>query len=430
MSVSSEIQELNANLVAAKDAVEAKGGTVGDTGLSGLANEIESIPTSVKGDDIRFIDYDGTIVTQMSLEDAHNLTSLPEMPTHEGLSGIGWTHSLATVKSATRPLDVGAMYESAANPAQSIFYMLPRNNETVTLNFNQSAENGVTIDWGDGSATETVAGEGDVTVSHTYTAVTNIKKTPLALTLTPASGVTYKLGWGTTQKTLFNNGSSPYYTVVRAVVGASIQNFTFQYCYSLSSVVISNTITEIGNDAFRICYALSSVIIPNSVTTIGTGAFNFCSTLFSVVIPNSVTTIKDSAFTSCYSLSSIVIPDSLATIPASAFSACFSLSSVVIPSSVTSILNSAFTGCYALSSAKFADRATMPTGSGWAFPASTSGHCLYILDCSEFTQVPTVTVYFLNNMPPYTRILVPASLETRWKAASGWSTYANRIVGV
>ena len=45
MSIASEIQALNTNLTSAKNAVTAKGGTVGDTGLAGLADEIASIPS-------------------------------------------------------------------------------------------------------------------------------------------------------------------------------------------------------------------------------------------------------------------------------------------------------------------------------------------------------------------------------------------------
>ncbi len=43
MSIASEITALNTNLQAAKNAVVAKGGTVGDTGLAGLASEIGTI---------------------------------------------------------------------------------------------------------------------------------------------------------------------------------------------------------------------------------------------------------------------------------------------------------------------------------------------------------------------------------------------------
>lgn len=45
MNIADEIQNLNANLAAAKAAIVAKGGTVGDTGLAGLASEINSIPS-------------------------------------------------------------------------------------------------------------------------------------------------------------------------------------------------------------------------------------------------------------------------------------------------------------------------------------------------------------------------------------------------
>ena len=45
MSIGSEIQDLQTNLQAAKTAVTTKGGTVGNTGLAGLASEIASIPS-------------------------------------------------------------------------------------------------------------------------------------------------------------------------------------------------------------------------------------------------------------------------------------------------------------------------------------------------------------------------------------------------
>lgn len=45
MSIATEITALNTNLTAAKNAVIAKGGTTGNTGLAGLATEIASIPS-------------------------------------------------------------------------------------------------------------------------------------------------------------------------------------------------------------------------------------------------------------------------------------------------------------------------------------------------------------------------------------------------
>lgn len=45
MTIASEISDLQTNLTAAKNAVTAKGGTVGNTGLAGLASEIAGIPS-------------------------------------------------------------------------------------------------------------------------------------------------------------------------------------------------------------------------------------------------------------------------------------------------------------------------------------------------------------------------------------------------
>ena len=45
MTIASEITDLTTNLAAAKTAVTNKGGTVGDTGLAGLASEIATIPS-------------------------------------------------------------------------------------------------------------------------------------------------------------------------------------------------------------------------------------------------------------------------------------------------------------------------------------------------------------------------------------------------
>lgn len=45
MSIATQIEDLSTNLQAAKNAVVAKGGSVGDTGLAGLATEISNIPS-------------------------------------------------------------------------------------------------------------------------------------------------------------------------------------------------------------------------------------------------------------------------------------------------------------------------------------------------------------------------------------------------
>ena len=130
----------------------------------------------------------------------------------------------------------------------------------------------------------------------------------------------------------------------------------FENCYSLSSVVLPDSVTSIGAWAFSGCSDLADIIIPDGVTFIGDYAFMGCS-LSSVVIPDGVTFIGDYAF-ACCSLSSIVIPDSVTSIGDHAFEDCFSLTGIVIPDGVTSIRDGAFASCRSLSNIVIHDGVT------------------------------------------------------------------------
>ena len=122
----------------------------------------------------------------------------------------------------------------------------------------------------------------------------------------------------------------------------NIGDYAFWNCRSLTDIVIPDGVTSIGKCAFEGCSALSSVVIPDSVSCIGFGAFENCSSLHSVVIPDSVTNIGDYAFWNCRSLSEIVIPSSVTSIGDAAFEDCSSLSSVVIPESVVNLNGNPF----------------------------------------------------------------------------------------
>ena len=73
---------------------------------------------------------------------------------------------------------------------------------------------------------------------------------------------------------------------------------------------------------------LTSVIIPNSVTNIGLGAFSGCSSLNYVTIGNSVETVAKGAFFECSSITSITIPNNVTSIGTYAFKNCSSLDTV------------------------------------------------------------------------------------------------------
>lgn len=86
----------------------------------------------------------------------------------------------------------------------------------------------------------------------------------------------------------------------------TIGDHAFNWCRSLTSVTIPNSVTTIGDLTFEECDALTSITIPNGVTTIGERAFHDCSSLTSVTIPNSVKNIGDAAFGWCSYISKII----------------------------------------------------------------------------------------------------------------------------
>ena len=131
----------------------------------------------------------------------------------------------------------------------------------------------------------------------------------------------------------------------------SIGDGAFNWCESLESITIPDSVTSIGEGAFCCCAKLTSITIPDGVKSIGNHAFAGCSALESITIPDSVLNIGDSAFAECTALESITIPGSVLSIGYSAFEECTALKNITIPGSVLSIGDNAFKECTALESA-------------------------------------------------------------------------------
>lgn len=139
----------------------------------------------------------------------------------------------------------------------------------------------------------------------------------------------------------------------------------------------TGTPSKIGA-TFADCADIASVEIPNSVTSIGQNVFGGCSSLTSITIPNSLTSIGDGAFAECSGLTSIDIPSGVTSIGDSAFFSCTSLSSVIV-------------------------KATTP---------------------------PAMNISAFYNNAIGRKIYVPAESVAAYKAASGWSDYANYIEAI
>ncbi|MBO4677777.1 MAG: leucine-rich repeat protein, partial [Oscillospiraceae bacterium] len=132
----------------------------------------------------------------------------------------------------------------------------------------------------------------------------------------------------------------------------------YEFCSSITSVVIANGVTSIGNETFSGCTSLLSVNLPASVTSIGSSAFERCSALASITIPYGVTRIEYNTFAKCTSLASITIPASVELIGKYAF--CWTaLTNVTIPRGVTRINEGAFSSCSLLTSITIPESVTL-----------------------------------------------------------------------
>lgn len=111
---------------------------------------------------------------------------------------------------------------------------------------------------------------------------------------------------------------------------------------------INYTVTEIGSSAFSSTNITGSLVIPNTVTEIGYQAFLFCQGLDgTLTLPESIRNIGTMAFSLCQFTGELVLPDAgkSISIGEKAFSNNNFSGELYIPQSVKYVGNSAFYGC-------------------------------------------------------------------------------------
>lgn len=119
---------------------------------------------------------------------------------------------------------------------------------------------------------------------------------------------------------------------------------------SLSSVVVSEGVTEIGTYAFSFSMSLKSISFPNSLTRIPDFGCYLCPQLADISFGDNLTYIGVRAFGQCDSLKTVTIPNTVKTLEEEVFYLCPNLTSVTIGSGVEGIGAFAFAYCNALQS--------------------------------------------------------------------------------
>ena len=429
-------------------------------------------PSGSMSDPIRFFDYDGRLVASYTSVPS----AMPDVPTHDRLTNGTWNYTLSQVAdqfSAMGTCDVGANYDTASGKTEIDVELDSDHLEPYLC----VAVNGTaTVDWGDGSSTDTITG----------TDWTTLKPTPHVYAQAGDYTISIDGAVG------FYGGSSAYpgvlrghgvtsgdrqydreYCVcvkaIRVAGGSRIGDYAFSHCHSLQSASVPTSVTSIGTYAFSDCYSLQSASVPAGVTSIGNYAFRRCYSLKVVSIPASATSIGNYALQYCCSLRSVSIPAGVTRIGGSAFYCCYSLQSVSIPAGATSTGSYAFYECYSLQSVRI--QAGVTSVDSYSFyechslqsvsiPASATSigssafYCCYSLRSVSIpagvtsigstafnscygtyeyhlraTVPPTLaSTNVFNNILAGTTIYVPKGCLEAYQTATNWSTYADYMV--
>lgn len=412
-TIAENLKTIKDSTEAIKSAILEKGGTI-EGNLTTYASAIANLPSgggdpnpTASKNAVTFYDYDGSILYSYTAEEFLALSEMPPLPTQKGLicQEWNWSHEDAREYVAEYGiLDVGATYITDDGHTRLYIRIASAGRMDVPLYFQQTIANGVTIDWGDGSATETLDGTGNVNTTHRYASIGDYM-----ISLDAAEGCTLTLGQNVTGNCVLGEYSTTSNTVYRTMLMrvelgnavSSISVNTFRSCTSLRNVTIHNNVKSFSNYVFRDCTMLYCLLLPKSITALNSNMLEGCDSLSLLSCSNSISLFNNAIFSACKNLTSITLPPLNKTLNTNMFSACSSLASIIIPKNINYIAGGTFNNCY-----------------GMAY-----------YDFSHLTAVPT-----LSNSNAFTgiltdcKIIVPDALYDEWVAATNWSTYAANII--
>ena len=101
------------------------------------------------------------------------------------------------------------------------------------------------------------------------------------------------------------------------------------------------TVTIIGLAAFHFSDIITSVVIPDTIIEIGDSAFAGCKNLKDITLSKNISKISNATFQNCFSLEKITIPANVKSIERHAFSYCNNLKEITLNEGLTSICSSA-----------------------------------------------------------------------------------------
>lgn len=207
-------------------------------------------------------------------------------------------------------------------------------------------------------------------------------------------------------------------TLPDALTTLGSSNYTFSNCTSLTEFH-PNKVTVIREGCFSGCISLSNFDF-NDITSIGVSSFD--KTAFTSISLPLITAIPSNAFNSCSSLASVSLPN-VQTLASRAFWSCTSLTDISLPS-IVSVDNQSFGYCSNLSTVDYGASVTSIAYN--PFHGVSSITSLIV----RATSVPTLGGILCVSGSFNGTIYVPAASVDDYKAATNWSTYADKIEAI
>lgn len=138
---------------------------------------------------------------------------------------------------------------------------------------------------------------------------------------------------------------------IRKVVAIAPRAFAKDEQGSITDIVLPKYLVEIGEEAFK-GSDVTSILMPNTVKNLGTHAFEDCKKLKEVTLSSSLTLIPMAAFRGCDALQELQVPASVTKIADLAFEAS-GLKEMELPMGVETVGAGAFYNCQQLEKLAF-----------------------------------------------------------------------------
>lgn len=206
------------------------------------------------------------------------------------------------------------------------------------------------------------------------------------------------------------DGCSNLSTIILPEGITQIPNWLFRDCTNLTNVTLPQNLTRIGSWAFENCVSLTNISIPDNVTEIRSYAFNGCINLENISLPQELIEICSNTFSNCTKLKSISMGEKISNIGIEAFYNCSNLENIAIPNSVQYIWFAAFKNCASLTSI------TLPNSGFKKIDSKAFQNCTKLANV-QFGSVQEIGEYAFANCSNLTEVWLPACISTIWNYA-------------